>query len=178
MVIYMLSPRNLLANIKSGFTLIEVVIYIALFGILFGGAIVASYNVIESSGRNQSRAQLQAEGEFLLAKIGYVLSGVQNISMPSVGITGSILKLSKYDGTTVSVYATGPLLMLQTSANNLPINTSSMGLSPNSLLFTHLASSGNGINPESLKVEFTLTTLTPTGRVLSQDFSSTTYVRK
>lgn len=167
-----------LAKSKSGFTLIEVVIYIALFGILFGGAIVASYSVIESSGRNQTRAQLQAEGDFLLGKIAYALSGAQSISMPVVGASGSILSVAKYGGSATSVYATGSALMLQTSATNLPINTSSMGLVASSLVFTHSAASGNGVNPESIKAQFTLTTFTPTGAVLSQDFSSTTYVRK
>lgn len=161
-----------------GFTLIEMVIYIALFAILFGGAIVAAYNVIESTGRNQTRARLQAEGEFMLAKIAYVLSGVQNISLPAVGITGSVLNVAKYDGSTVNMHRTGSTLMLQTSTDNLPINTSSVGLVPDSLRFTHFVTTGNGVNPEGLKAMFTLTARTPTGGVLSQDFSSTNYVRK
>lgn len=174
----MLSLRKFAINARSGFTIIEVIIYIALFGILFGGAMVASYNVIESSGRNQTRSQLQAEGEFLLGKIAYALSGAQSISVPAVDTSGSLLNVTKYGGSSVSLYVSGFMLMMQTSANNLPINTSSMAVVPNSLVFTHHASSGNGVNPESLQVQFALTALTPTGRVLSQDFSSTTYVRK
>lgn len=162
----------------KGFTLMEVVMYIALFGVLFGSGVVTVYSVVDSSGKNQARARLQAEGEFLLAKIVYGLSGVQNISMPGVGVSGSRLTLTKHDGSSFGLHATGSALMLQTSDMNVPINASTVAVVPNTLVFTHIAPTGNGVNLESVKTEFALMTLTPTGGVLSREFSSTTYVRK
>ena len=53
----------------KGFTLIETIVYLALFSILMGGAIVAAFNIFESAGRQQTHTMLQEEGNFLIAKI-------------------------------------------------------------------------------------------------------------
>ena len=54
---------------RAGFTLIETVVYLGLFAILFSGGIAADYNVLETSGKNQSKAMIQEEGDFLIAKM-------------------------------------------------------------------------------------------------------------
>ncbi len=52
-----------------GFTLIEVVIYLALIGLLFSGLFVSAFAIIESIGRNDTQIMILEEGNFLLAKI-------------------------------------------------------------------------------------------------------------
>ena len=53
----------------AGFTLIEVLVYLALFGLIMSGAVVSAYQMFEASGRNQTRAMIQEEGDFIVAKI-------------------------------------------------------------------------------------------------------------
>jgi len=53
----------------QGFTLIEVLIYLALFGILFSGLFVCAFTIIENIGRNDTQIMVLEEGDFLLAKI-------------------------------------------------------------------------------------------------------------
>lgn len=167
-----------LAQQDCGFTLIEVVIYLALFAMLFGGAVLAAYNVIEGSGRNQTRAQLQEEGQFLLAKISWVVSGAQVVNSPAANAQSSILSIVKYGGTSFTVSASGANLQVQNSTGTYVLNASSIGLVPGSLKFTHDVDTGNGTNPERVRTDFTLTTITPNGATMSQDFSTVSYLRK
>ena len=51
----------------QGFTLIEVVIYIALFSLLLGGAFVTAYQLIDNSRELNVKNRVQEEGNFLLA---------------------------------------------------------------------------------------------------------------
>jgi prepilin-type N-terminal cleavage/methylation domain-containing protein len=57
-----------------GFTLIEVIIYLALFALLMSGFLVASFSLIESSGKDTTHSMVEAEGEYLLAKINWALA--------------------------------------------------------------------------------------------------------
>src|SRR5437667_361850 len=54
-------PKN-----NSGFTLIETILYIALLTILLSGAVFASYNLIEGSGRLKTNININEEGGFVL----------------------------------------------------------------------------------------------------------------
>ena len=87
---------------QKGFTLIETLIYLALFAIFFGGAAAAAYAVIETSGRNLTKSMVQEEGNFMLAKINWALSGVQTIDAPNgapaPGNTGSLLSVNRITG--------------------------------------------------------------------------------
>ncbi|MBI2482080.1 MAG: prepilin-type N-terminal cleavage/methylation domain-containing protein [Candidatus Vogelbacteria bacterium] len=64
---------------KQGFTLIEVIIYIALFGLLIGGALVATYEIISSDNHQQLAIITAQDSAFIKAKITWVLSGATNI---------------------------------------------------------------------------------------------------
>ena len=54
-----------------GFTLIETIIYTGLFALLLSTAITGTESISESIGRSQTHALLETEGHFLLAKIAY-----------------------------------------------------------------------------------------------------------
>src|SRR3989344_174072 len=84
---------------QSGFTIVETLIYLGLFAIVMTGIIVAAYNMFELSGRTQTKAMLTAEGNFLLGKVNWVMSGVQTVSLPTSGNSGSTLSVTKWDTT-------------------------------------------------------------------------------
>jgi Tfp pilus assembly protein PilE len=167
---------------NRGFTLIEAIIYLGLFALLIGGAVLAAYDVFESSGRGATHAILQEEGEFVLAKVAWTLSGARAIAAPTIA-SGSCSASSPTLAAVKWDPALGTVEVTQTSSNAtisrdggaaVPINSSSVSIS--SLSFTHCWA--GGANPDSIATRFTLTMRTPNGMVISQDFSNTDYVRR
>lgn len=150
---------------QNGFTLIEVVIYLALFAILFSGAVVAAYSVLETSGKNHTRAMMQEEGEFMLAKINWAVSNAKTITTSPDGqtLTADDLKFSKLAGRselTLSISGGAPE----------PLNNDATEIE--GLFFTHL------YNPEGASVVFALSGNNPGGTTMVATFSTSAYLRK
>ena len=57
-----------------GFTLIEVIIYLALFSILMAGSLSAAFALCESGGHERTRALVLEEGNFIISKTEWELS--------------------------------------------------------------------------------------------------------
>lgn len=176
-------------NKQSGFTLMEVLVYLGLFVILCGGAVAAAYNIIQISNRNQTKSMVQEEGNFLLAKINWALSGVDAVNQPAVGASGSFLSINKVTGldalnqpviTPITIgFPTGDVIIgypNNPAPNTFTLNNSNIKISD--FNFTHNASSGGGTNPESIQASFTIETKTETGADYSQIFSTTVFLRK
>jgi len=157
---------------QSGFTLIEALVYFALFGLLFSGVVVSAYEVLESSGRNQTKAMLQNDGSFISAKIDWALSQAQSVTVPA----GGDLQLASVSGTLeFKPDASGTnLLLARNGASGEELNNSNEKIT--GLFFVKIDDSGN--EPAGVNYGFTLNGLTPNGMTLSSDFSSTVYLRK
>ncbi len=165
---------------KKGFTLIEVVIYLALFGLLMGGAVVSAFSLFESSSRNETSIMLQEEGSFIIAKISATLSGVQTVILPEENLSGSTLSVVKWDvgaGNPIVISLSGSDIILSHQANpGVPLNNSNVSIT--NLNFTHTLNTGEGTKPESVTSSFTANTRTRDGRVISKTFTNTDYLRK
>lgn len=57
-----------------GFTLVETVLYIGLFGILFSGIFISIYPLFTNAERLTRASTIESESAFILAKIRYILS--------------------------------------------------------------------------------------------------------
>ncbi|HEY5383091.1 MAG TPA: prepilin-type N-terminal cleavage/methylation domain-containing protein [Candidatus Paceibacterota bacterium] len=161
---------------KNGFTLIEVIIYLALFAILMAGALTASFNLVESGGRDASRALLAEEGSFVIAKVQWALSGATLITVPSVGGSSSVLSVARVSGRDSNGISVSLPTVAAVTVDPSELVGGTVMLT--SVSFYHAAGSGTGINPESLGVRFTLSTHTRGGALLSQEFFSTTSLHK
>lgn len=171
--------KNKLKN-KKGFTLIEVIIYVALFTTVMTGALVSVYAILESNSRNQTKAMVASEGAFLLGKIDWALNGKQIASL-SHSDTTWILTTSKLDGTnTVKIKIDASNKMqIDRSAGYKDLNNSNVEvLCPIHDCFIHTPLSGDGINPEKIEAKFTLSSRTNEGQVYSQEFSTVKFLRK
>ncbi len=155
---------------QKGFTLIETLVYLALFSIIIGGLIAASYMLFETSDRNQTKAMMQEEENFLIAKINWALSGASSVSVPSANSSGSTLTVTKYDGTSFTINRSGTDLIM----NFTPLNNTNVAISK--LVFIHTYAGGT--NPESVEAGFTISAQTPTGGTIFETASTTSYVRK
>lgn len=164
---------------EEGFTLIETLIYIALYAIIMSGVVVSVYSIFESSAHNQIKAIVQEEGSFLVGKIDWALTGVSSITTPAAGFSGSSLSVSKFvPSDNPIVIAASDSDMTISKAGNAPqvLNNSNVRIA--NLTFTHTLPPGDGLNPESLKVSFTLSATTSTGFLFSQSFATAKYLRK
>ena len=66
---------------NNGFTLIETILYVGLFGLIMSGAVQAAYQLLESGHRNQIAISTQEEGIFLSRKINWALTGATNVTV-------------------------------------------------------------------------------------------------
>ncbi|HOI97461.1 MAG TPA: hypothetical protein PLA19_03080 [Candidatus Pacearchaeota archaeon] len=57
------------AQNNTGFVLMEFLIYLFLFGLIFAGLFGGIFAAMETMGKNDARVMARHEGEFLLAKI-------------------------------------------------------------------------------------------------------------
>jgi len=76
-----------------GFTLIEVLIYIAMLVLIIGAGMTSAFYLITSSEKDSMAFNTAAEAEFLLRKIDWALTGVETIDHPPPD--GSLLKVNK-----------------------------------------------------------------------------------
>lgn len=175
------------AKARRAFTIIETLIYLGLFSILIGGAVVGAFNIFQSAGREQTHAILQEDGNFIIGKIQWAVSGAQSVNQPGGGLSGSQLVVNKVTGldangqpviTTVTMTWVGNT-DLQIQDGSVPVeNLNGVNVKVTRLGFLHTLASGNGIDPESVTASTTLTALTPNGQTISEDFSTTVYVRR
>ncbi|MGB3922123.1 MAG: prepilin-type N-terminal cleavage/methylation domain-containing protein [Minisyncoccia bacterium] len=160
---------------KRGFTLIETLIYLALFAVIMSGILTAVYSISQTSSRNQAKAMMLEEGTFLVGKIDWILSNTRDI----MGATGasSTLSVISFDG---NVFVIDLLLGEMRLARdfNPPQALNNTNVSVENLTFVHTEATGDGINPESLEASFTLSTRTRDGLPFSQNFSTIKYLRK
>ncbi len=155
---------------QRGFTLIETLVYLALFGIMVGGFVVSAYGMFESSDRNLAKAMLQQEKNFAMGTVQWALSGAQTVSVPAVGASAGTLTLTKYGGTVVSIMESSGVVLV----NGNPITNSNVVISNLVFIHTH----PGGTNPESVEAGFTISARTPDGKIIAQTASTTRYIRK
>lgn len=68
---------------QNGFTLIETIIYIALFGILMASALVAVYELLGSGEINKTALIIQTEETFINSKLRWAITGSRAVIAPS-----------------------------------------------------------------------------------------------
>ena len=154
---------------QNGFTLIETIIYLALFAMIIGGGMVAAYQIIEASFAAHNHIALQEEANFLIHKIDWVLTGatVINVSSDTLTVTKSI------SGTATALTLTLSLNKLTLQRNLEPASQLNSGsIKVDALSFAKTTGQNNG--PDTITTTFTLST-SQNGRAASQTFFVTHY---
>ncbi|MBP6883688.1 MAG: prepilin-type N-terminal cleavage/methylation domain-containing protein [Candidatus Pacebacteria bacterium] len=151
---------------KKGFTLIETLIYIALFSLLLGGAFVITYQLIESSGKLSIKNTIQNEGNFVMRKLSWALTGVDYTitTTPTSGNSPTNrLVVTKYNGNKITMQLNGTKIEMKESANDN----------------TFLAITTDNVVVSSLSFQYeTLGGITATAIIDGVTFTTTKYFRK
>ena len=157
---------------NRGFTLIEMLVYLALFGILMSGVVITAYGIFESGNRNSAKIMMQEEGNFLMAKIGWALSSISSINSPSVSSSSSTLSVLRVDATTIEIKQSGKDITMTRGGITQTLNNSNVSIT--NLLFNYTQNT----DTEWVTTSFTLETHTSDGKIISQKFQSSRYLRK
>lgn len=160
--------------VNAGFTLIEVIVYLALFGILFVGAIAGAYSLMETAGKNQARVMMQEEGGFLLAKINRAVSNAKNAEISGDQKTITITPWGGASNSTIGPDA-GPGKNIVYSGDNGPITLNNSSVVVSGLEFRPKFVSGE---MRGIEYSFNLTVNSPDGLPVTASFNSISYFRK
>ncbi|TSC82286.1 MAG: hypothetical protein G01um101420_450 [Parcubacteria group bacterium Gr01-1014_20] len=155
---------------RQGYTLIEIIIYMALFSFVIGGFLLTTYSIIESSGHLQSRAIIDEEGTFLLRKIDWALNGATQVVIPCTNtLTITNPTLPPLENPLLFTFSSPNITLARGGGSPVRVNSDSIAVT--NLLFTCTAPSAG--KPAKVQALFTLSSL---GRSL--EFDSTKYLRQ
>lgn len=151
---------------KRGFTLIEIVLYLALYSILIGGVMVALYTLIESQHRNTSYALLEEEGNFITTKITWILSTTNSIQLPVN--TGNILSVTATDGSHIQVYLQSGNIVFATNSNPYILNSDVISIHDLLIIYSVFTSADESI--DDIHIQFVANATTSDGHIISRAF--------
>lgn len=89
----MTSPN--IKNLRSGFTLIETIIYVALLLIIIGGSLMAANEIMRGGADMSKKVLTYDEASFLMSKIDWALSGISSVDLPVPNTAGAKLSVNK-----------------------------------------------------------------------------------
>lgn len=124
-------------NSKKGFTLIEILAYSGIVTIFVAAAVLASYGMIDYSGRVQKQLEVNENRQFLVQKIGWILQNNSTINSPASGSSGSSLSVNKLN------FGNNPLIVNSSNgkvwltAGGSPVNLTSDRVTIGNLTFEH-----------------------------------------
>ena len=154
----------------TGFTLVEMLVYLALFSLLMSGTVVGSYNLLEGGSRNKIAVGIQEEGTFLNRKINWALTNASAVSVSSGGTRLTITRPDLGSQSPIVIIGTGTKITLKRGAS-APIELNSdryvvTGPANGKLFSVQPAASGR---PPSVTVSF---------EIHGKSFLFRTYVRQ
>src|SRR6185369_2419553 len=122
---------------QRGFTLLEVMLYLALFGMIIGGIIAAGYAITQGAARSDAAMGIQEEQIFVTAKLNWLLDqGVAEI--PGLNESSDRLVVRNKDASISTVSIEGHRLVIQHDSNE-PLSLTSTDDYADNLVVTRSA---------------------------------------
>ena len=123
---------------KRGFSLLETIIYVALFGILMAGILGSVYPLLTGSERTSARVIREGESAFIIRKINTVLSSATAVTTPTAGNSGGTLVVASstdsftfaQSGTSITYRENGGTILPLTNDRVLIMNFSATHTAP------------------------------------------------
>jgi type II secretory pathway pseudopilin PulG len=162
-------------NVMRAFTLLESVLYMAIFSLLLSGFLSGFFALSESAGKNQTRALLETEGSFYMAKIVYEIQHSVGITEPGEA-TSNELSLITHSGDTVRIQLDSGALYR--TENGIPSQLSGNGIVVSNLDFSFIPSDSSSSTYAAIseyQVSFEISATSSSGRPISQSFSEDTF---
>jgi len=147
---------------QTGYTLIELLLYVSMIGILLGGVTTFFATAVEARVKNQSISEVNDQGVYIMELMTQTIRNATDVTVPAVGATGSSLTLTVPTGSlspTVFSLNGSTLQIKEGTAAAVPITNSKVAIT--ALTFKNLSRSGTqGI----IQINMTLERVNTTGR--------------
>lgn len=158
---------------RSGFTLLEVMVYLALAAIFLGGILSCAYALTVSAGIEQTKILLQSEAQFLTGKFDWAVLGAQNFSTSD---DGQILTIVKYNQSQPIIFSAENGHVALAVNGNAPAGLNADPVKVDSLMFRDVPATDT--QPEGVAISFTLKTQDNRGHTINQNFTFTEYLKQ
>lgn len=142
------------SNTRNGFTLVETLLYVAIFGIMIISLATFSKSLVFNRIQSQRMLEVNDQGASVLKTITQTLRNADQVNSPTEGNTVTSLSVSTISsGTNPTVFslADGVLNMKEGSGSDIPLTNGQVIVSD--LNFTNLSRPGT---TNAVKVTFTL----------------------
>ncbi len=155
---------------KGGFTLVELLLYVGISSTLLLVTSLFLGMMLEARVKNQTISEVEGQGTQVMQIITQTIRNAENITSPSVGVSGVSLTLNvvdTLDDPTIFDLASGAIRIKEGAGANIPLTNSHVTVS--ALSFQNLSRAST---PGIVRVSFTITYVNPEGRK-EYDFSKT-----
>lgn len=146
---------------QAGYTLIELLLYIAMIGVLLGAVVAFFGMTTDARVKNQSITEVNEQGTYVMDYIAQTVRNASAITSPAIGASGSSLTLTVPMASlspTVFSLTSGVLQVKEGTATAVPLTSSKVQVS--AFTITNLGRSGtSGI----VKISFTINRLNSSG---------------
>ncbi len=139
---------------SSGFTLVELLLYVSIAGVLLTSAVVLLGSILEARTKGEVIAEVEEQGYGVMERITQTVRNADAVTAPGPGGTSPTLTLQVFDGTktpTVFSVSSGVLHLKEGSADAVPLTNSRVTVSDFSVRNLAVADA-----PDSVRVSFTL----------------------
>jgi len=150
--LFRISPSIRKLPNQAGFTLVELLIVMALFATLLTVMTDMFVSTLQVQTESEARSSVSQDGRFILSRLSYDIEHASSVSVPaSLGASGAALSIV-VGGVTYSYALSGNNLQLTNSQGTNNLNSSETTVS--SLNFQRL---GNAAGKDTIRISFTVT---------------------
>lgn len=157
---------------KKGFTLVEILLYVAITGGIIFSITVFFLTALDARVRNQAMAELEGEGMQVMQSITQTIRNSSSINSPTQGTSAAAVSLFVPDGAkdpTVFDVSGNAIRIKEGTGQNINLTSSKIIVS--GLNFANLGRDGTD---GTIRIQFTLTHINPANREM-YDYSKTFY---
>lgn len=147
---------------RRGFTLVELLLYVSIAGIIFLSLSSFLASFLESRVKNETIAEVEQQGLQIMQLITQTARNAEAINSPSVGTSASTLSLDVVTGAndpTIFDLSSGVVRITEGAGSATSLNNSSVSAS--GLTFYNLSRAST---PGIVRIQFTLTHSNPESR--------------
>lgn len=147
---------------QLGFTLIEMLVYTALFGLMFSCLLPVCFALIENLDTSKTRAMVQQEGDFILAKIDWAAASAHS---------------AEADATSLILTNPDHIIKYDAASDAQNIKLDGQILNASAVKIKDANFTVNGAAPAvKIEVSFLIYSKTPLGKSYQQPFAAVYYL--
>lgn len=146
----------------AGFTLLELLLYVSIAGIILGGVSVFLASLVQARIKNQTIAEVDQQGEQVLRLMTQTVRNADTINSPAQGGVGASLSVNTYTGAlNPTVFDISGGFMRITEGAAAPIQLTNARVTVSNMSIQNLTRTGT---PGSVRFMFTVSGVNTGGR--------------